>query len=139
MFTSNSSNLYMVNSASTVLVGGRYALFGGASYLQTDGSSVLTSKLTQHWLVQAGVSLMSTGTVGSLITFTTTYLEAPVITLGQYIGNSETTGFGHGPLLSVQGVGGATIWNRKMSSGATEAPPVAYGVNWIAAGFVANG
>lgn len=138
MVTSDSTNLYAVHSAVTTLIGGRYAVFGEKSYLQGD-ASVLTSKVTQHWLMQAGISVMSTGTVGSLITFTTTYLQAPVVTLGQYINNSETTGWGHTPSLSAVAATGATIWNTKSASGATVAPPVAYQVNWIAAGFVANG
>lgn len=138
MVTSDSTNLYAVHSAVTTLIGGRYAVFGEKSYLQAD-TSVLTSKVTQHWLLQTGVSVMSTGTVGSLITFTTTYLQAPSLTLSMELSSSDVTGWGHGPVGLSPAVTGATIWNRKMSSGATEAPPVAYKVNWIAAGFVANG
>ena len=136
MFTSDSSNLYVVNSATTVLAGGRYALHCPSNYT-FGNSSRITSKVTQHWHIEFGGH--SLATVGSLsyLTFTATFTNPPILVITPA---SSVTTFNVIPVIANNGDAAvAQIVTYITTSGASGAAPVGSYVNYMAAGFVANG
>ena len=136
MFTSNTSNLYAVNSATTVLVGGRHAVYGPSSH--TAGNELLiTSKVTQHWHLEVGQhSLATLGSV-SYLTFVANFASAPIVVLTPYIGDQLT--FSVIPTITATNQTIAQVITYNTTSGASGPAPVGSLVNYLAAGYVANG
>jgi len=137
MFTSNTSNLYAVNSATTVLLGGRYAIHGSSSSYTDGGGTLRPNPVTQHWTIEMGMVSLRTNAAFSTLTFLNTFVQPAVVVVT--LATSYTT-YVNRPVVTAAGATTATITNVDTTSGAS-APPggVEYLVNYMAAGLVANG
>lgn len=139
MLTSDTSVLYAVNSATTYPIGGRYAAYGAATFI--DSTATRASAISQVWAVESGWSRVASGNTWQIIDLSNTYVYGTVVACVQ----AGTGGSKYAVTVTdPSGVGGSNITNQfyaylvdTTTGSQTSAPGSGVAFSYIACGFKA--